>query len=505
MVGFTGGSATNTGSVYLGLKPKSERRESADEIIARLRHRLAQVPGGRLFLQAVQDIRVGGRVSNAQYQFTLQADNTAELYAFTPRLVEALQRSANLVDVNSDQQQSGLETDVVIDRDTASRLGFTASQIDNTLYDAFGQRQVSTIYTPLNQYHVVMEVEPRYWQDPAILKNIYVSTAGGAPSGTATSNAVAGTVSSGQALTPESSAGATKSNNNAARNAATNALANTGKGSASAGAAVSTSKETMVPLAAFARFHPGNTPLSVNHQGPFVASTISFNVRPGASLSDARDEIQQAMAKLHAPATIRGRPQGAARAFEESLASEPYLILAALAAVYIVLGILYESFIHPITILSTLPSAGVGAVLALLLFGVEFSIIAMIGVILLIGIVKKNAILMIDFALEAERAEGLSPRDAIFRACMLRFRPIMMTTMAAILGAIPLAIGFGDGGEIRRPLGISIVGGLIVSQLLTLYTTPIIYLYLDQFRLFAHRRWRRILLRLSGEASDAAA
>jgi len=504
VVGFTGGSGTNAGSVYVALKPKSERSESADEIIGRLRHKLTQVPGGRLFLQAVQDIRIGGRMSNAQYQFTLQGDSTSELYAFTPRLVEALQNSPSLVDVNSDQQQNGLETDLVIDRDTASRLGITSFQIDNTLYDAFGQRQVSTIYTALNQYHVVMEVEPRYWQDPAILKDIYVSTSGATPSGTATSNAVAGTVAAGSTSTSgSSSSGGASSTNNAARNAATNALANTGKGIASSGAAVSTNKETMIPLAAFAHFEQGKTPLSVNHQGPFVATTISFNVRPGASLSDARREIQQAMAAIHAPATIHGSSQGAARAFEESLASEPFLILAALAAVYIVLGILYESFIHPITILSTLPSAGVGAVLALLLFRVEFSIIAMIGVILLIGIVKKNAIMMIDFALEAERNEGLSPRDAIFRACMLRFRPIMMTTMAAILGAVPLAIGFGDGGEIRRPLGISIVGGLIVSQMLTLYTTPILYLYLDEFRFWSQRHWRRAFPRLSGAASDA--
>jgi multidrug efflux pump len=506
VVGFTGGAETNAGSVYVGLKPKTERSETADEVIARLRRRLAQVPGGRLFLQAVQDIRMGGRSSRAQYQFTLQGDSTAELYAFAPRLVEALQHSPSLVDVNSDQQQGGLQTEIVIDRDTASRLGITPSQIDNTLYDAFGQRQVSTIYSAINQYHVVMEVAPRYWQDPEILKDIYVSVAAGNPSGTARSNAASGTVA--QSAAPASSAATSAASaaptSDSARNASTNALANTAKGGVSAGAAVSTVREKMVPLAAIAHFERGATPLGVNHQGPFVATTISYNLRPGASLSDARREIQEALVALHMPATIHGSQQGNARAFEESLANERFLILAALATVYIVLGILYESFIHPITILSTLPSAGVGAVLALLLFGVEFSIIAMIGVILLIGIVKKNAIMMIDFALEAERSEGLSPRDAIFRACMLRFRPIMMTTFAAILGAIPLALGIGDGGEIRRPLGIAIVGGLIVSQLLTLYTTPVVYLYLDEFRFWLQRQRRRYLPGLSTAEPEAA-
>ncbi len=502
--GYTGsGSGTNSGSVYIDLKPKSQRSETADEVIARLRRSLTQVPGARLYLQSVQDIRMGGRASNALYQYTLQGESTSELYAFVPRLAEALQNSSVLADVNSDQQQTGLETDVGIDRDTASRLGLVVSQIDSTLYDAFGQRQVSTIYSAVNQYHVVMEVDPRYWQDPAILKDLYVSTSGASPSGTATSNAVAGTVTQSPALlAPGSSSinsgAAANTEGAAARNAQTNALANTGRGSTSAGSPVSTTQETMVPLAAFSHFAPGHTPLAVNHQGLFVASTISYNLAPGASLSDAATEIQAAMKALHTPATIHGSLQGTARLFEESLANEFLLIIAALATVYIVLGILYESFIHPITILSTLFSAGVGAVLALLLFHTEFSIIAMIGVILLIGIVKKNAILMIDFALEAERTEGLSPRDAIFRACMLRFRPIMMTTFAAIFGAVPLMLSFGEGGEIRRPLGIAIVGGLIVSQLLTLYTTPVLYLFLDRFRLWSNRQWRRLFPRLSG-------
>jgi multidrug efflux pump len=352
-----------------------------------------------------------------------------------------------------------------------------------------------------------MVVDPRYWQDPAILKDLYVSTAGANPRGTAVTNAVAGTVARNPARAGPGSSGINTSatanvEGNEARNAQTNALANTGRGGTSAGSAVSTARETMVPLAAFSHFEPGHTPLAVNHQGLFVASTISYNLAPGASLSDADTEIRAAMKALHPPATIRGSPQGTARLFEESLSNELLLIVAALATVYIVLGILYESFIHPITILSTLFSAGVGAVLALLLFHTELSIIAMIGVILLIGIVKKNAILMIDFALEAERSDGLSPRDAIFRACVLRFRPIMMTTFAAIFGAVPLMLSFGEGGEIRRPLGIAIVGGLIVSQLLTLYTTPVLYLYLDRFRLWSNRQWRRLFPRIAGAVPE---
>jgi multidrug efflux pump len=506
--GYTGsGSGTNTGSVYIDLKPKSQRSDTADEVIARLRRELIKVPGARLYLQSVQDIRSGGRASNAEYQFTLQGESTSELYAFVPRLVEALQNSSVLADVNSDQQQTGLETDIVIDRDTASRLGLAVSLIDSTLYDAFGQRQVSVIYSAVNQYHVVMEVDPRYWQDPSILNDLYVSTSGASPPGTATTNAVAGTVTQSPALPAQgpssgSSSAAANAGGAAARNAQTNALANTGKQGTSAGSPVSTTQETIVPLAAVSHFEPGHTPLAVNHQGLFVASTISYNLAPGASLGDATAEIEAAMKALHAPATIHGSQQGTARLFQESLANEFVLIVAALAAVYIVLGILYESFIHPITILSTLFSAGVGAVLALMLFHTEFSIIAMIGVILLIGIVKKNAILMIDFALEAERTAGLSPRDAIFRACMLRFRPIMMTTFAAIFGAVPLMLSFGEGAEIRRPLGIAIVGGLIVSQLLTLYTTPVLYLYLDRFRHWSNAHWRRMFPRFAGAVQE---
>jgi multidrug efflux pump len=498
VVGFTGGFQTNTGRTYIVLKPLAERDATADEVIARLRARLAQVPGVELFLQAVQDIRMGGRLANAQYQYTLQGDDAAEVYAFTPKLVEALRNNAVVADVSSDQLQGGLATNIVIDRDTASRLGLTETQIDNTLYDAFGQRQVSTIYTAVNQYHVVMEVEPRYWQDPSILKDLYVSTSGGNPSGTALSNLPSGAVASPAATASATAAGAS----NSARNALTNALANVGSSSASAGAAVSTAKETMIPFSAFAHFAADKTPLGVNHQGLFVASTIAFNLQPGASLSQAIAEINKTAERLHMPPSIHGVPQGTAKAFQDSLRNQTLLFFAALGAVFIVLGILYESLVHPITILSTLPSAGVGAVLALLLFGVQFSIIALIGVILLIGIVKKNAIMMIDFALEAERREGLSPRESIFRASMLRFRPIMMTTFAAILGAVPLALSFGEGGEIRRPLGIAIVGGLTVSQLLTLYTTPILYLYVDEFRLWAKQRWSSLFPALSTPARD---
>ncbi len=426
VVGFTGGGQRNGGNMFVALKPLSERTETADQVIARLRAKLSKVPGASLFLQPVQDIRIGGRQANAQYQFTLSADDLAELRAWEPRIRLALSQLPELADVNTDTQDKGLQTSLVIDRDAASRLGVTPRLIDATLNDAFGQRQVSTIYAQLNQYHVVMEAAPKYWQSPDALKTIYVNTPGGA----------------------------------------------------------------QVPLAAFATYGPTNTPLGVNHQGQFVASTTSFNLAPGVSLSQATRAVENAMLRLGVPNTVRGTFQGSARAFQQSLDSQPWLILAALIAVYIVLGVLYESYVHPITILSTLPSAGVGALLALSLFKTDFTIIAFIAVILLIGIVKKNAIMMIDVALDAERTRGLSTRDAIFEACLLRFRPIMMTTMAALLGAIPLALGAGDGAEMRRPLGIAIVGGLIVSQALTLYTTPVVYLYLDRFRLWATRRPR---------------
>ena len=413
--------------MFASLKPLSQRKESVDQVIARLRIKLAKEPGANLFLNPVQDIRVGGRASNATYQYTLQADDLAELRTWEPKIRAALSNLPELTDVNTDQQDKGLQTSLVIDRDTASRLGISPQLIDATLNDAFGQRQVSTIYAPLNQYHVVMEAAPEYWQSPQSLSNVYVTTSSGA----------------------------------------------------------------QVPLSTIARYSATNTALGVNHQSQFVASTISFNLPEGVSLSQATDAINTSLARIGVPDSVRGSFQGTARAFQASLSSQPYLILAALIAVYIVLGILYESFVHPITILSTLPSAGVGALLALKLFDTEFTVIALIGVILLIGIVKKNAIMMIDFALDAERHHGMNARDSIFEACRLRFRPIMMTTMAALLGAVPLALGTGDGAEMRRPLGISIVGGLIVSQMLTLYTTPVVYIYLDRFRVWARDRWQR--------------
>ncbi|CAN7217236.1 efflux RND transporter permease subunit [Cupriavidus necator] len=426
VTGFTGGSQRNTGQMFVTLKPLSERKESADAIIARLRGKLAKEPGASLFLQSVQDIRIGGRQSSSQYQFTLQSDDLEVLRAWEPKVRAALSNLKGLEDIDTDTNDKGLQTSVIIDRDAASRLGVTAQQIDAVLNDAFGQRLVSTIYHPLNQYRVVMELSQEYLQGPDALKDIYVVTGNG----------------------------------------------------------------NRVPLAAFARVTPTSTPLGVNHQGQFAASTISFNLAEGMSLSQATDAITREMARIGVPETLRANFQGGAKAFQDSLKSQPILILAALITIYIVLGVLYESYVHPLTILSTLPSAGVGALLALLASKTDFSIIALIGVILLIGIVKKNAIMMIDFAIDAERRQGLSPRDAIYRACLLRFRPILMTTMAALLGAVPLAIGRGDGAELRAPLGISIVGGLVVSQLLTLYTTPVVYLTLDRWRLKV-KAWRQ--------------
>ena len=503
VVGTTGaggrGGSANSGRMFVGLTPLSQRTDSAEQVITRLRPKLTSVPGAILFLFPAQEVRVGGRMSNSLYQYTLQADNLADLRAWTPRLLEALKSEPVLTDLNTDQQDKGLETDLVVNRDSASRLGLTMSQVDNTLYDAFGQRQVSTIYRSLNQYHVVMVVEPRFWSEPETLRDIFVSTSGGAVRGTQSTNAAAGTVL--LSLSGGASSSAASVASDAARNASMNAIAVTGKGAASTGQAVSTSRETMVPLAAFAHYGTSTAPLSVNHQGTFVAGTISFNLALGASLSDAVEAVDRQVANIHMPASIHGSLQGTARTYAQSIGSFPILILAALLAIYIVLGVLYESYTHPLTILSTLPSAGLGAVLALMLFNTEFSLIALIGVFLLIGIVKKNAIMMIDFAIAAERNEGLAPRDAIFKASLLRFRPIMMTTVAALLGSLPLALGFGNGAELRRPLGISIAGGLIVSQLLTLYTTPVVYLYIDQARLRI-LGWRA---RLPGARAAAAA
>jgi multidrug efflux pump len=504
VVAFTGGRGTNSANAFIGLKPRSQR-DPISTVMNRLRPKLARVAGARLYVFPRQDLQMGGRQSFAQYQYSLQGDTAEELYAAAPKLLAALQKDPTFSDVTSDQQEGGLESRIVIDRATAFRYGITPDKIDNTLYDAFGQRQVSTIYNPLNQYHVVMEIDPRYLETPETLKRIFVSTSGGKARGSATTNAVAGTVAadgtantnSGSTSTtgPTTAASGTTDTaaaiaSDSARNAAANAIA-ASKGGASSSAPVSSAKETMIPLSAFAHFETGNAPVQVSHQGLFVATTISFNLAPGKSLSDATNAIDRAMAELRLPATIHGSFSGAAKNYQASASRQPLLILAAILAVYAVLGILYESFVHPLTILSTLPSAGIGAVLALLVTGTEFSIVALIAVFLLIGIVKKNAIMMVDFALDAERTRGLSPSESITEACLLRFRPIMMTTLAALLGAAPLIIGGGEGAELRQPLGIAIVGGLIVSQILTLYTTPVVYLSLDRLRHRVNARRRR--------------
>src|SRR5437660_5715515 len=436
VAGFTGGNqgTGNTGRLFVALKPLAERKLSADAVIARLRPQLARVAGASLFLQAIQDIRVGGRLSNALFQFTLQDDDLRELNHWAPRMMARLQTLPGLVDVSTDQQNGGLQMSLAIDRDTAARLGVTTQAIDDTLYDAFGQRQVSTMYTQLNQYHVVMEVAPRFWQSPETLKAVYIPSRGG----------------------------------------------------------------PLVPLGAIARFAPTTAALAVNHQSQFPAVTLSFNLAPGVALGDAITAIEGAAREIGMPPGIRASFQGTAQAFQASLANEPVLILAALVTVYIVLGILYESYIHPFPILSTLPSAGVGAILALLLCRTDLSVIALIGIILLIGIVKKNAIMMIDFALEAERRENNTPAGAISQAGVPRVRPVTVTTLAWLLAGLPLALGTGTGAELRRPLGITIVGGLVVSQLLTLYTTPVVYLAFDRLA-------RRLARRRPGEPIDEAA
>ena len=422
-----GAGAINNGKMNITLKPLAERGVSSDQVIARLRPKIARVAGASLYLQAVQDLRIGGRSSGAQFQYTLQSDSVAELNEWAPLVYRKLRSLPQLADVNSDQQDRGLAATLDIDRVTAGRMGISTQAIDDTLYDAFGQRQVSVMYTQLNQYHVVMEVEPRFWQNPDGLKYLYV-----------------------------------RGNN-----------------------------IQQVPLSAFTHYVPSNTALSVNHQGQFPSVTISFNLPVGASLSQAVPVIEQAEREIGLPSTIHGSFQGTAQAYQDALASEPILIAAAMITVYIVLGVLYESLIHPLTILSTLPSAGVGALLALMITHNELNVVSLIGIILLIGIVKKNAIMMIDFAIAAERNEGLPPETAIFKAAVLRFRPITMTTMAALLGGLPLALGHGEGSEMRRPLGIAIVGGLLFSQALTLYTTPVVYLYLDRLRL----RWEALRAR----------
>ncbi len=432
VMAFTGGrGATNGGFVFVGLKPLAERDANASQVIDRMRPKLLSVSGANTFMQAGQDLRIGARMSSAQYQYTIQSDNLQDLVQWGPVLLQQMRKIRLLTDVNTDQQNSGLQAMLTYDRATASRLGITPQMLDNSLYEAFGQAQVSTMYTAINQYHVVLEVEPKYWQSPVNLKDVYIRAAQG----------------------------------------------------------------KVVPLSAIAHYEPSTAPLAVNHQGQYPSVTISFNLAPGVALSDASRAILTMEQKMGMPSTITGMFSGTLQAFQSSLATEPFLIITALMAVYIVLGILYESYIHPLTIISTLPSAGVGAVLALMIFHKDLSIIAVIGVILLIGIVKKNAILMIDFALAAERIDGKSPRDAIFQACILRFRPILMTTMAALFGALPLALGRGTGSELRNPLGITIIGGLILSQILTLYTTPVVYLSLDRLRV----KWLRSHGKLEGQ------
>jgi multidrug efflux pump len=493
--GFAGGQATNSGNVFVTLKPLRERGLSTPEVIDRMRPKLLKVAGARLFLQSGGGIRAGGRQGNGDYQYTVQADTLEDLNVWLPKITNALQDVPQLQDVNSDQQDKGLQVDLKIDRLTAARLGLNTAQVNNALYDAFGQRQVSTIYKDKNQYHVVMEVAPAFWQSPETLHDIFISTSGGTVSGTQ-STAAAGGAFLGPASTSTSSANsatisAAQAGADAVRNQQLNSVAVGARGGSSTGASVSTRVETMVPLSAFTTFGPGTTPLAVNHQGPFVATTFSFGLPAGVSMDQALAAIQKTMADINVPISVHGETAGTAQLFQKSFSNMPFLLVAAILTIYITLGILYESLIHPITIISTLPSAGVGAVLALLMFKTQFDLIATIGVILLIGIVKKNAIIMIDFAIDLQRREGLSSHDAIYKACLLRFRPIMMTTVGAILGALPLAIGLGEGSELRQPLGISIVGGLFLSQILTLYTTPVMFLYMDRFGNWTAGFWNR--------------
>jgi len=464
VVGFTGGSRAGGGFMFVNLK-RGDGAERGQAVIARLRPQLARVTGVSLFLNPVQDLRMGGRQSNSTYQYAIKSDNEADLKLWAQRLADAMKRQPTLVDVDTDQQENGVESYVDVDRESATRLGITSRDVDNALYNAFGQRQVATVYDEVNQYRVIMQLAPRYIRSPEALKDVYVpARSTGAPTDLAASLVPStGTTTSTATTTAASSA-------------------NPGLRDASTGQAVSATATSMVPLSAIARFSERPTATSVNHQDAELATTISYNLAEGATLAEGEEAVRAAEAEIRMPINVRGSFQGTARQAQETNQQQPLLILAAIVVIYIVLGVLYESLVHPLTVLSTLPSAGVGAVLALLLFKMEFSIMALIGLFLLIGIVKKNAILIIDFALDAERSRGLSPEEAVREACLLRFRPILMTTLAAILGALPLAVGFGEGAELRRPLGIAIVGGLVASQVITLLTTPVVYLLLDKLR-----------------------
>jgi len=486
-IGIDGTNTTmNSGRVLINLKPLDDRGISASDVIRRIQPKLSNVAGITLFMQPVQDLTVEDRVSRTQFQYTLEDPSIDELNIYAPKLLAKMQALAELTDVASDQQSQGLQAHLVFDRVTASRLGITTSAIDQTLYDAYGQRLVSTIFTQLNQYHVVLEVKPRFENNPLNLQDLFLRTGAAASSASAANALVAGGTSASASNGPTSSFAAAQASLSAAGAAQSGAIA-PGSGPIQSSAVFPNGGQ--VPLSAFTRLEARTVPITINHQGQFPVVTLSFNLAPGASLGDAVKSVDEARTSLGMPASIQAQFQGTAEAFQASLANEPVLILAALITVYIVLGVLYESFIHPLTILSTLPSAGVGALLALLICRQDFSVIALIGIVLLIGIVKKNAIMMIDFALDAERNENMAPRDAIYQACLLRFRPIMMTTMAALLAGVPLALGTGTGSELRRPLGITIIGGLIFSQLLTLYTTPVIYLWFDRLgRRFSRRR-----------------
>ncbi|MCX5544054.1 efflux RND transporter permease subunit [Paraburkholderia sp. CNPSo 3076] len=487
VAGFTGGRALNSATVFVELKPLNERRLTATEVVNRLRPKLNAVSGARLFMQAQQDLQIGGRQSAAEYQYTLTSDDADALFTWVPRLVDELNKHrGQMSDVNSDLQQNGLEAYMTVQRTTAKRYGFDPNQVDNVLYDAFGQRTVSTIYNAINQYFVVMEVAPQYWQFPQSFQDIWLSTAAGNASGAAQtqmpSSVISGVTPFTAVTTTTAASGTTNERNaNAVANQQNNAIANS-KGGSSSGSADSTAAETMVPLMALMDWKTRHTATQVNHQGTEVAGTISFNLPKGGSLSEAGTIIEQAERDIGMPASIHGAFAGAAQAYAQSMGVVPLLILAALAVVYIVLGVLYENTIHPLTILSTLPSAGIGAILAMLIFGTPFSVIAMIGIILLIGIVKKNGIMMVDVAIQLQRNEGVEARRAIHEAAVVRLRPIMMTTFAAVLGALPLAIGIGQGASLRQPLGVTVMGGLLLSQVFTLYTTPVIYLFLDRLR-----------------------